>query len=85
MGARTFLAIGLALVVLAWLPSPTGLLRSAPVVFRYLFAAIFILGAVRVGLSIAIIAFDLSPLSFLIPIAFGLSAYCLRPGRASVT
>lgn len=81
MGARTFLAIGLIILALAWFSSTTGLLRGAPTLIRYIVAGIFIFGAVRVGLSIAIIAFDLSPASYAIPVAFGLLAFWFRPGR----
>jgi hypothetical protein len=35
----------------------------------------------RAGLSIAILAFDLSPISYLIPISFGVLAWWFRPGR----
>jgi hypothetical protein len=42
---------------------------------------LFVLAAVRIGLSIAILAFDLSIASLLIPIAFGVLAWWLRPGR----
>jgi hypothetical protein len=48
----------------------------------HLVAAVFIFAAVRAGLSIAIIAFDLSPVSYLIPVSFGLVAWWLRPGRS---
>ena len=82
MGARTFLMIGAALLLLAWAGSATGLMRRAPAFLRLLVAAIFVLSAVRVGLSIAIIAFDLSPISFLIPISLGILAWWLRPGRS---
>ncbi len=81
MGARTFLILGAALVLLAWATSASGLIRQAPAFLRLLVAAIFVLAAVRIGLSIAIIAFDLSPVSYLIPISLGVLAWWLRPGR----
>ena len=81
MGARTFLILGLAVLLLAWAASGTGLVRRVPYFLRLLVAAIFVLSAVRIGLSIAIIAFDLSPVSMLIPISLGILAWWLRPGR----
>jgi len=57
------------------------MLRRAPAVAGYLVTALFVLAAVRIGLSIAVIAFDLSPVSTVIPIAFGVLAWWLRPGR----
>ena len=83
MGARTFLILGAAFVLLAWAASASGRMRRAPAFLRLLVAAIFVLGAVRIGLSIAIIAFDLSPVSYLIPISLGVLAWWLRPGRGS--
>ncbi|MEE8346713.1 MAG: hypothetical protein V3S20_05150 [Dehalococcoidia bacterium] len=81
MGARRFLILGVAILLLAWAASATGRLRHAPEFLRILVAAIFIFFAVRVGLSVAIIAFDLSPISYLIPISFGIVAWLFRPGR----
>jgi len=81
MGTRGFLIFGAVFIVLAWGASGTGLMRRAPAFLRLLVAGLFVLSAVRVGLSIAIIAFDLSPISFLIPISFGIAAWWLRPGR----
>ena len=81
MGARGFLLVGVGLLVLAWVASGTGVLRRAPTLIGYLVAALFVLAAVRIGLSIAIIAFDLSPVSIMIPVALGVLAWWLRPGR----
>jgi hypothetical protein len=81
MGARGFLIFGAVLVLLAWGASASGLMRPAPVFLRLLVAALFIFAAIRIGLSIAIIAFDLSPISYSIPISFGVVAWWLRPGR----
>jgi hypothetical protein len=81
MGARRFLIVGAVFLLLAWAASATGLMRHAPEFLRLLVAAIFIFFAVRVGLSVAIIAFDLSPVSYLIPISFGVLAWRFRPGR----
>jgi hypothetical protein len=81
MGARRFLILGVVILLLAWAASATGMMRHAPEFLRLLVAAIFIFFAVRVGLSIAIIAFDLSPVSYLIPISFGIVAWWFRPGR----
>jgi hypothetical protein len=81
MGARWFLIFGALILLLAWGASATGLMRQTPVFLRLLVAILFVLAAVRIGLSIAIIAFDLSPISYLIPISFGIAAWWLRPGR----
>lgn len=81
MGARRFLIFGAIFILLAWAASATGRMRHAPAFLRLLVAGLFVLAAVRVGLSIAIIVFDLSPISLLIPISFGIVAWWLRPGR----
>jgi hypothetical protein len=81
MSARRFLILGAIFLLLAWAASGGGLLRAVPAFLRLLIAGLFVLAAVRVGLSIAIIAFGLSPASVLIPIAFGVVAWWLRPGR----
>ena len=81
MGARRFLLLGVGLLVLAWAASRPAVLRHAPDLIGYLVAALFVLAAVRIGLSIAIIAFDLSPVSIVIPVALGVLAWWLRPGR----
>jgi hypothetical protein len=81
MGARGFLIFGAVFVILIWGASTTGVMRRAPALLRLLVGVLFVLAAVRVGLSIAIIAFDLSPISYLIPICFGIVAWWLRPGR----
>jgi hypothetical protein len=81
MGARGFLIIGAVFVLLAWATSATGVMRQVPAFLRLLVAVLFVFAAVRIGLSIAIIAFGLSPVSYLIPISFGIAAWWLRPGR----
>ncbi len=81
MGATRFLILAGVMLLLAWTASATGILRLAPALVRNLVVAIFIFSAVRVGLSIAIIAFDLSPISYLIPVSLGIIAWRLRPGR----
>jgi len=81
MGARRFLIFGAVLLLLIWATSATGRMRHAPAFLRLLVAGLFIFCAVRIGLSIAIIAFDLSPVSYLIPISFGIVAWWMRPGR----
>jgi hypothetical protein len=83
MSARGFLILGLAVLVVAWAASGTGLLRQASAFLRLLLGLLFVTAAVRIGLSIAILAFDLSPLSLLIPTSFGVAAWWLRPGRGA--
>ncbi len=81
MGATRFLILAAVLLLIVWSVSGTGVLRRTPAIVRHLIAALFIFSAVRAGLSIAIIAFDLSPISYLIPISVGVLAWWLRPGR----
>jgi hypothetical protein len=82
MGARWFLIFGAVFLLLAWGTSATGVMRQAPAFLRLLIGVLFVLAAVRIGLSIAIIAFDSSTASFLIPISFGIVAWWMRPGRS---
>ncbi len=81
MGARWFLIFGAGFLLLAWGASATGVMRHAPAFLRLLIGVLFVLAAVRIGLSIAIIAFDLKQVSYLIPISFGIVAWWMRPGR----
>ncbi len=81
MGATRFLILAGVLLLIVWSASATGFLRRTPVLVGHLIAAVFIFSAMRAGLSIAILAFDLSPISYLIPISFGVLAWWLRPGR----
>jgi hypothetical protein len=83
VSARTLLVIGLILLVVVWATSGTGVLRRTPALLRLGVAILFVLAAVRIGLSIAILAFDLSPVSILIPVAMGLLAWWFRPGRSA--
>jgi hypothetical protein len=83
MSAKWFLVLGLVVLLLAWAASGTGLLRRASAFLRLLVAVLFVAAAVRIGLSVAILAFDLSPLSLLIPVSFGALAWWLRPGRGA--
>jgi hypothetical protein len=81
MSARGFLILGLVVLIVAWAASGTGLLKRASAFLRLLVAVLFVAAAVRIGLSIAILTFDLSPVSLLIPISFGIIAWWLRPGK----
>jgi hypothetical protein len=85
MSARGFLILGAIVLVAAWVASGVGLLQRATAFVRLLVAVLFVAAAVRVGLSIAVIAFDLSLPSLLIPIAFGVLAWWLRPGKSGST
>jgi hypothetical protein len=75
------LVFGILLFLLGWITS-TGGLRAAPRLLQSLVTVLLIFAAVRFGLAIAIIAFDLSPLSILIPVGFGVLAWWLRPWRS---
>ncbi len=83
MSASKFLILGAVFLLLAWSVSSVGLLRAVPNLLRTVVTIIFVLSAVRVGLSIAIIAFDSSPISLLIPTFFGIAAWWLRPKPSS--
>lgn len=79
MSARGFLLLSAAALLLVSLGSGAGWMRAVPAFLRLMITALFVLAAVRAGLSIAIIAFDLSPASLLIPFSLGLLAWLLRP------
>ena len=81
MSARGFLVLAAAAALAAYLLSGSGVLKRASAVVRLALGVLFVLAAVRIGLSIAIMAFDLSPASLLIPIALGVGAWWVRPGR----
>ena len=67
---------------MTWAASGLGAVRRAPAMVRRFLDLLVILAAVRIGFSVAIIAFDLSPVSYAIPIAFGLVAAATSLGRA---
>lgn len=83
MSARALLLGAIILLLATWALTGSGWLRRASEWVRLIVAALFIFFAVRVGLSIAILAFDLAPISWTIPVAFGIAAWLLRPGRRS--
>ncbi len=84
MSASTFLILGAVFLLLAWSVSSVGLPRAVPNLLRTVVTVVLVLAAVRVGWSIAIIAFDSSPISLLIPISFGIAAWWLRPKRSPI-
>ncbi len=85
MGAgKLLLIVGVIALLVAWSASSTGLLRQAPALLRSIVTVVLVIAAVRVGLSIAVIAFDGSTFSLLIPIFFGLVAWWFRPRRNSI-
>jgi hypothetical protein len=83
MGARAFLLAAVLLLALIWALSGGGWLRRSSEAVRVVVGLLFVVFAVRLGLSIAIIAFGLSPASWLIPVGFGIGAWLIRPGRPS--
>jgi len=83
VGAKGFLILAAIVLAIAWSTSGTGFLGRAPAIVRHIISVVFILSAVRLGLSIAILAFDSSPVSYLIPVCFGVAAWWLRPGRGA--
>ena len=82
MRARGFLVLGGLLLLITWAASGLGAVRRAPAMVRRILDVLVILAAVRIGFSVAIIAFDLSPASYAIPVAFGLIAAATSLGRA---
>ena len=85
MGARTFLVLAGLLLLATWATSGLGAIKRAPEVVRRILDVLVIAAAVRIGLSVAIIAFDLSPASYAIPVAFGLLAAGVAVRRQSGT
>jgi len=81
VSATRFLVLAVILLLVVWSTSATGLVWRVPAFARQLVGLLFVLCAVRLGLSIAILAFGLSPASYLIPILLGVIAWRLRPGR----
>ena len=81
MSATRFLVLAGILILVVWGTSATGLVWRVPTLVRQLVAVLFVLCAVRLGLSIAILAFGLSPASYVIPVSLGVIAWWLRPGR----
>ena len=81
MNARTVLLLLLLFVLAVW-TAPGGRVRTAASAsMRFVLGAVFVLVAVRLGLAVAIIGFDLSPASLVIPASFGIAAWRWRPGR----
>ncbi|HZP26753.1 MAG TPA: hypothetical protein VFB90_06865 [Dehalococcoidia bacterium] len=83
MSARALLLAAALLLALTWAVSGGGWLRRSSEMVQIVVGVLFVVFAVRLGLSIAIIAFGLSPASWLIPVAFGIGAWLIRPGRQS--
>lgn len=74
MGARAFLIIAAVVLLLAVSSSGTGAVRRAPAFIRNVIDALVIVAAVRIGLSVAILALDSTLANIAIPIAAGLVA-----------
>lgn len=74
MGARVFLVIALIVLLLGATTSGTGAVKRAPAFVRNVIDALVIVAAVRIGLSVAILAFDSPAANVAIPIAAGLLA-----------
>lgn len=72
MGARAFLVIALVVLVIAAGSSGLGAVRRAPAFIRNVIDALVVVAAVRIGLSVALIAFDSTLANYAIPIATGL-------------
>jgi glucose uptake protein GlcU len=74
MGARVILVIALIVLLLGVTSSGTGVIKRAPAFVRNVIDALVIVAAVRIGLSVAILAFDSTVANYAIPIATGLLA-----------
>ena len=81
MSARTILILAGLLLLATWSASGLGAIKRAPEIVRRILDVLVIAAAVRIGLSVAIIAFDLSPASYAIPVAFGLLAALVAMSR----
>lgn len=81
MSARTILILAGLLLLATWSASGLGAIKRAPEIVRRILDVLVIATAVRIGLSVAIIAFDLSPASYAIPVAFGLLAALVAMSR----
>lgn len=77
------LAVVLLLLTAAWLGSRVPWLRPVSGAVQLVVAVLFVLAAVRLGFAVAILGFGLTPLSLLIPVALGVAAWWLRPGRSA--
>lgn len=81
MSARALLVIVAVLLLVTWTVSGGTWLRRSSEAVRLVVGVLFVLFAVRLGISIAIIFFDFDPWSWVIPVAFGVGAWLIRPGR----
>lgn len=77
MGARAFLVIALVVLLIAAGSSGIGAVRRAPTFIRNVIDALVVVAAVRIGLSVALLAFDSTVVNYAIPIAAGLLAAAL--------
>ncbi len=81
VSGKAILVLGAAVAVVAWATGTMGLLRRLPGMILFALGALFVLAAVRIGYTVAVLAFDSSLLSYLIPACAGIAAWLLRPGR----
>lgn len=72
MGARALLIIALIVMLLGVTSSGTGIVKRAPAFVRNLIDALVIVAAVRIGLSVAILAFDSTFANIALPLTAGL-------------
>lgn len=81
MSTRAFLVVALVVLLLALSSSGIGAVRRAPGFVRTVIDLLVIAAAVRIGLSIAIIAFDSTAANVAVPLACGIAAAALTFGR----
>lgn len=74
MGARVFLIIALIVLLLGVGGSGTRAVKRAPAFIRNVIDALVVVAAIRIGLSIALLAFDSTLANIAIPIAAGVLA-----------
>jgi hypothetical protein len=72
MGARALLIIALIVLLLGVTTSGTGVFKRAPAFIRNVIDALVIVAAVRIGLSVAVLAFDSTIANVALPLAAGL-------------
>lgn len=74
MGARAFLIVAAVVLLLAVSSNGTGAVRRAPAFVRNVIDALVVVAAVRIGFSVAIIAFDSALANVAIPLVAGVLA-----------
>lgn len=77
MGARAFLVIALIVLLLGVGGSGTRAVKRAPAFIRNVIDALVVVAAIRIGLSIALLAFDSTLPNIAIPVTAGVLALAI--------